>query len=154
MAVYAQAVLPSGRAIRVLHIGTKQFRLAVDKVGARKDLSSHAGSLALAHELLQQNFAGITPPLEWKFVAGEDQQLTEIPDINAMLDGVTEDQWIKPTQLELIVDGGPRSLDVLLDDVTDYQAALEVVQRMTSPSPADRERAGFLRGTMRRVSTS
>jgi len=91
--------------------------------------------------MLLRSFAGITNgPLEW--VYGEDKTV----DIDAMLSKVPGEAWLRPTYEELIITDGSQSLDVLLDDVSDYATAIGLVQDVTMPN---RGRAGSLAGKTR-----
>lgn len=145
MATFIESVLPSGKGIRVEKLSTKQYRLAQNRVVERfGEGSSTKLSMSLVHEMLLCAFRGITAsPLEWV------EKKDGTPDVDKMLEAVPAHAWITPTYEDLIIMDGPRSLEALLDDASDYSAATNLVQTATF---ANREKAGYLAGKTRLVS--
>lgn len=138
MAVFAESVLPSGRGIRLEKLNTRQFKAAQSRANS-------ADSMSLASELLVTSLRGITAyVLEWK----EDENHNI--DVDAMLRDLPPEQWIQPTYEELVVKDGSRSMETLLEDPTDYMAALKLVSDVTFPN---RDRAGSLVGKLKMTSS-
>lgn len=150
MATYIKAVLPSGRGIWLEKLTTKQYRAASARVASRigEDVTPALMADRLGHEMLLAAFRGVTvdilPLVPLKNEKGED-----VPnqfDVDAMLSSVNDGEWIKPTWEELVIDGGSRSLEVLLEDPADYLTA----QGLASNESLGGGQAAGLRGKVRR----
>lgn len=132
MATFMKAVLPSGRGICLEKLSTRQYRAVSDRVASKLgDAASSAQMTSrLSHEMLLASFRAITKdviPVKMTEATGE---LPADVDVDAMLDGVAEADWVRPT-FEQLVTEGPLSLETLLDEPADYLVATQVVASET-----------------------
>lgn len=146
MATFIKAVLPSGRGICLEKLTTKQYRAVNERVAAKLGdaVTGLQMSNRMAHELLLASFRGVTAEsLPVQMMAdGSDV------DIDKMLDSVPEGSWIKPTFEDLIIIDGPKSLDSLLEDPSDYIAA-EMIAGSETVGGANQQGSAF-RGKRKR----
>lgn len=141
MATFIKSVLPSGRGIWLEKLTTREYRVVSERVAAKvgDGVSAMQYTSKLSHELLLASLRGITSrPIPE--VYAEDGQW----DVDKMLDNLKDEDWIKPTYENLVVEG-PLSLDALLDEPSDYLAATDLAASETL-----RGANGNLRGKIKR----
>lgn len=115
-----KSVLPSGRAIHLEKLTTRQYRAVSERVVARMGDQVNALQMTnrLSHEMLLASLRGITAaPVEMKLNEKGDDV-----DFDASIDSIPEGAWLRPT-FEQLVTEGDLSLDALLDEPADYLAA-------------------------------
>lgn len=145
MATFIKTVLPSGRGACFEKLTTKQYRAVSERVAAKLGDGASSTQLTsrLSHEMLLASFRAVTKGvLPIKLIEAKDGLPPEL-DVDAMLDGVPEHDWVNATFEQLITEG-PLALENLLDDPADYLVAEQVVVQETLGS------AGGLRGKAKR----
>lgn len=115
-----EAILPSGRAIRLKRLTTPDVFLAqeraADNIGTKSDPGGVRLGNAMTRELMKICLKQITQPLEWVEVGGE-------PDVDAMLDSADKNSlWIPITDEGMATKDGPMSFDKLFEDIDDFEA--------------------------------
>lgn len=130
MATFIKAVLPSGRGICLEKLTTRQYRVVSERVASKMGDGSTPMQMTnrLSHEMLLASLRGITAeilPVQMTEVTEEQAKagVQSDIDIDKMLGDVPETSWIRPTFEDLIIIDGPRSLDILLEDPSDYLVA-------------------------------
>ena len=149
MAEFYEALLPSGRAIRIERLYTRDYREAMKRAGARGASSQFNYQADLAHEILLASLRALTAaPAELQFKQAEDGAAPGAKgplDIDATLDKVPPAAWV-PCTYEALVTKGPASLYEQLKDVGDYEAATLFAQQVVAPiSPLGVVVAGKMR---------
>lgn len=141
MATFIKTVLPSGKGLWLEKLSTRQYRVVSERVAAKvgDGVSAFQYTGKLSHELLLASLRGVTHrPIDEKLA--EDGTL----DVDSMLDGLKEEDWLKPTYENLITEG-PLCLDSLLEDPADYLAASDIATGENL-----RSATGGLRGKIKR----
>lgn len=145
MATFMKAVLPSGRGVCLEKLTTKQYRAVSARVASKLGdaVTPAEMSSKLSHEMLLASLRAVTKDVIPVQMTEAKDGLPPDQDIDAMLDSVAEQDWIRPT-FEQLVTEGPLSLDDLLDDPADYLTAEQIVTQETFRP------GGGLRGKVKR----
>lgn len=145
MATFMKAVLPSGRGIHLEKLNTRQYRAVAERVSSKLGDTATAVQMTerLSHEMLLGSLRGVTKSIIPVKMREATADLPADVDIDAMLDGVPEGEWLRPTYENLVTEG-PLSLEALLDEPADYLAATQIVATETLSG------VGGLRGKVKR----
>lgn len=133
MADFYESILPSGRAIRIERLFTKEYREAQRRAGAKAVQGQPFNFNAdLAHELLLSSLRGLTAAkVDLVFKQKADGEAKEL-DVDATLDAVPPAAW-SPMTYESLVSKGETSIYMVLKDVADYEAAALFAQQVVAP---------------------
>lgn len=154
-----EVVLPTGRAVRIRRLGTREYlavkEAAATAVGDSPDPGGARYQLAMNREGLARALVAYTEPLDWAAAmeaqerarkaaakAAWDAAQESLPrkdrksfvfmyDVQALLAGVSADEWQRTTPQELLV--GERSLEVVFNDVADWEVLVATVARSLLP---------------------
>lgn len=136
-----ETILPSGKAIRLEQLYTKEYREAMRRAGAKGLTGVLNTESEIAHELLMGGLRAITAmPVDivmTKVKAKDGKEIDDL-DLDKTLEKVSPAAWQALTY-EMLVTEGPSSLYELLKDPADYETAcLFATQVIASVSPLGR----------------
>lgn len=152
---YHEGLLPSGRAVRVRRLTTKD-KLAIDDrceqraIKAKQERPSTSMTLT---ETLLTCIDSYTDPQELKYTEivegeGDDAKTVKVIDVDAVLDAIPAHAWHKTGYLELST-SGPKSLTDTFDSLADFNALVVLV---SIASGKGMEKVGTLAGKVRQTS--
>jgi len=155
--LYTEAILPSGRAVRIRRVVTAEYLGAKERAlaaaGPEEGRLTARVSTALDRELLALAVVAYTAPRSWeaelarqeaehlaKFPPEEVARLQEAglpvppfaPDPEAALASVLPEEWLGVRPLDLL--HGELSVEHLFSEVADYQCLVDLVGRSLLPA--------------------
>lgn len=120
MATFLERILPSGMAIRVQPLKTK------DKLAIDRDVAAKKGDeVTTMTETMARCLAAHTTPQPWLFKQDDEGRPTDAPDTDAMLAAIPPGAWIQDSPVSLRVDG--TSVVDILSHLPDFDCCYRTI---------------------------